>query len=140
MMYNRYIPQSDGSFRRSQIPDAAPEPSRQPQQRESPRPREPECQPESGHKEEPPVKKNQPSAHMRQPRSNYQSSPPPRQQRSPQRTEKKDFGIGNFLRQLLPNDFDTEDLLIVLLLLLMSGDCREDQNTALLTLAIYLFM
>ena len=48
--------------------------------------------------------------------------------------------VGNFLRQLLPKGFDTEDLLIVLLLLLMSGDCREDQNTALLTLALYLFM
>lgn len=48
--------------------------------------------------------------------------------------------VGSFLRQLLPRDFDTGDLLIVLLLLLMSGDCAEDQNTALLTLAIYLFM
>jgi len=28
----------------------------------------------------------------------------------------------------------------VLLLLLMAGDCAEDQNTALLTLALYLFM
>ena len=27
-----------------------------------------------------------------------------------------------------------------LLLLLMAGDCPEDQNTALLTLAIYLFL
>ena len=35
---------------------------------------------------------------------------------------------------------DTGDLLIVLLLLLMAGDCPEDQNTALLTLAIYLFL
>ncbi len=48
--------------------------------------------------------------------------------------------IGGFLKQLLPKDFDTSDLLIVLLLLLMGGDCPEDQNTALLTLAIYLFM
>ena len=31
-------------------------------------------------------------------------------------------------------------LVIVLLLLLMSGDCQEDQNTALLTLALYLFL
>lgn len=44
------------------------------------------------------------------------------------------------MRQLLPQNFDTEDLLIVLLFLLMSGDCAEDQNTALLTLAIYLFL
>ena len=45
-----------------------------------------------------------------------------------------------FLRHLLPRDFDTGDLLVVILLLLMSGDCQEDQNTALLTLALYLFM
>ncbi len=45
-----------------------------------------------------------------------------------------------FLKQLLPKDFDTGDLMVVLLLLLMSGDCADDQNTALLTLALYLFM
>ena len=50
------------------------------------------------------------------------------------------MGISGFLKQLLPKNFDTEDLLIILLLLLMSGDCQEDQNTALLTLGIYLFM
>jgi hypothetical protein len=47
--------------------------------------------------------------------------------------------VDGFLRQLLPKDFDTGDLMVVLLLLLMAGDCPEDQNTALLTLAIYLF-
>lgn len=30
--------------------------------------------------------------------------------------------------------------MIVLLLLLMAGDCAEDRNTALLTLALYFFM
>jgi len=29
---------------------------------------------------------------------------------------------------------------VILLLLLMAGDCEEDQNTALLTLALYLFI
>ena len=48
--------------------------------------------------------------------------------------------MGSFLRQLLPKDFDTSDLIVVLLLLLMAGDCPEDQNTALLTLAIYRFL
>jgi hypothetical protein len=48
----------------------------------------------------------------------------------------------SFCRALpvMPKDFGTEDLLIVLLLLLMAGDCPEDQNTALLTLALYLFL
>ncbi len=48
--------------------------------------------------------------------------------------------MGSFLKNLLPKDFDTEDLMIVLLLLLMAGDCQEDQNSALLTLVLYLFL
>lgn len=47
---------------------------------------------------------------------------------------------GGFLQQLLPRDLDTGDLLIIVLLLLMAGDCQEDRNTALLTLALYLFL
>lgn len=48
--------------------------------------------------------------------------------------------VPGFLRNLLPKEFDTGDLIVVLLLLLMAGDCQEDQNTALLTLALYFFM
>ena len=48
--------------------------------------------------------------------------------------------VPSFLRQLLPKEFDTGDLLIVLLLLLMAGDCEEEHNHALLTLALYFFM
>ena len=48
--------------------------------------------------------------------------------------------ISGFLRQLLPKDFDTGDLIVVLLLLLMAGDKPEDRNTALLTLALYCFL
>ena len=44
------------------------------------------------------------------------------------------------MKQLLPRDFDTGDLLIVLLLLLMAGDNPDDRNTALLTLALYCFL
>ena len=49
-------------------------------------------------------------------------------------------GVPGFLRNLLPKNFDTGDLIVVLLLLLMAGDCKEEQNTALLTLALYFFM
>ncbi len=49
-------------------------------------------------------------------------------------------GMGSFLKQLLPKNFDTGDLLIVLLVLLLAGDQEQDQNHALLTLAIYLFL
>lgn len=50
------------------------------------------------------------------------------------------IGLGSFFRQLLPAGFDTEDLLVVLLLLLMSPDQGEDPGWALLTLALYLFL
>lgn len=83
-MYNRYTPQSDGSFRRDAVP---------------------------------------------------QSSAP-----VPAKHTGSGLGVGAFFRQLLPRDFDMEDLLIVVLLLLMSEERQEDQNFALLTLALYLFM
>lgn len=92
----------------------------------------PKPSPEEEWHEEPPCQKGQPCAHARQPRPYFP------QQSRPQ--QPKDTGIFSFLRQLLPKNLDTEDLLIILLLLLMSGDCAEDQNTALLTLAIYLFL
>lgn len=46
----------------------------------------------------------------------------------------------SFLKQLLPKDFDTGDLLVVLLLLLIAGDCQEEKTNAFLTLALYFFM
>ena len=53
------------------------------------------------------------------------------------------MGNGNlsaFFRQFLPGNFETGDLIVVLLLLLMAGDCQENQNNALLTLALYFLM
>ena len=133
-MYNRYIPQPDGSYRRNRMQDASsnPPPRSEPRQEESRKPEPPreECSPEP---ERPPCQIQQPCAHMRPPCR--QPSPPPRQKQTSQ-----GLGVGSFLRQLLPKDFCTEDLLIVLLLLLMAGDCQEDQKSALLTLALYLFM
>lgn len=98
-MYNRYIPQPDGSYRRSPAPDA-------------PRPPAPSPGPPPG------------------PEGLFPSPPGPG----------GPLGIGSFFRQLLPANFDTEDLLIVLLLLLMSPDQGEDPGWALLTLALYLFL
>ena len=63
-----------------------------------------------------------------------------RQHRRPMPPKREDTSVTGFLRKLLPKEFDTGDLMIVLLLLLMAGDCNEDQNTALLTLALYFFM
>lgn len=63
------------------------------------------------------------------------SKPPPSRESRPEPGP----GIGAFLKNLLPRDFDAEDMLVVLLLLLM---CREEQddNSPLLTLALYLFL
>lgn len=52
----------------------------------------------------------------------------------------KEGPVGSFLRQLLPKSFDTGDLFIVLLLLLMAGDSEEGRSNALLTLALYFIM
>ena len=45
-----------------------------------------------------------------------------------------------FLQQLLPRDFDTGDLIVIVLLLLIAGDCEQERSNALLTLALYLIM
>ena len=44
------------------------------------------------------------------------------------------------MHQLLPKDFDTGDLIVILLLLLMAGDSAEDRNNAILTIALYFLM
>lgn len=95
-MYNRYIPQSDGSYRRNTIPEQ--------------RPSRPSAPPPPS---TPPV--------------------PPSPQFQPPASE----SITGFLRQLLPKGFDTGDLIIVLLLLLMAGDNPESRSNALMTLALY---
>lgn len=126
-MYNRYVPQPDGSYRRNQMPDGFNPPQRPPQRRPSPPPQAPPPEPERCDEPACPKQNCANSSHRLhgpQPRYNPQNDP----------------GIGSFLKQLLPQNLGTEDLLIVLLLLLMSGDCAEDRNTALLTLAIYLFL
>lgn len=99
-MYNRYIPQSDGSYSRKSVQNQKPIPQKHPPQQPASPPPEP--------------------------------APIPRQATSQ--------GINGFLRQILPKEFDTGDLLIVLLLLLMAGDCEEEKHNALLTLALYFFM
>lgn len=119
-MYNRYIPQSDGTYQRRRLPDQAPRPSAPPV---PPQPEIPQTPPPSPAQEPP-----------------RRYAPPPRPRPRSSREQERSGSVTGFLKQLLPRDFDTGDLMVVLLLLLMSGDCAEDQNTALLTLALYLFM
>ena len=109
-MYNRYIPQSDGSFRKSRVQEQRKESNMQSQ---NPVRQTASCQQEQ-HQPNPPLK------------STWNTG--------------NNSSVEGFLRQLLPKNFDTGDLLVILLLLLMAGDGKESQNTALLTLALYLFM
>ncbi len=111
-MYNRYIPQPDGSHRRRPVPDPCQQPAKPPA---------PPCPPPPEPETPPPSKPERP--------------PIPRRQ-----THRKESSVDGFLRQLLPKDFDTGDLIVVLLLLLMAGDCEEDRNNAILTIALYFLM
>ena len=94
-MYNRYIPQPDGSFRRNAVP-------------------------------EPKVPESRSRSHVSSIRKVEPHSPSP-----------EHFG---FFKRLLPGNFDSSDWIIVLLLLLMSGDKPEDRSHMLMTLALYLMM
>lgn len=110
-MYNRYIPQSDGSFRRSQVNDGGASRS--------------------------PGNQRQPQAGQNAPPSPPPQAPAPVHQGSP-----GDMGMGNmggFLKGLLPQSFDTEDMIIILLLLLF-GNSGKDTNATFLTLILYLFL
>lgn len=108
-MYNRYIPQPDGSYRRNPMQEPRPNPQRQPPNQQRPAP-------------PPPPQPTPPQ--------------PPQQLPCPPQPEQ----ITGFLRQLLPKGFDTGDLIIVLLLLLIAGDNPESRSNALLTLALYFIL
>ncbi len=103
-MYNRYIPQSDGSYRKSTIPQNTTQ---------------------SG------TKGYESSAQCQQEPVRDKPCLPP----SRQNTRSSDF-----FRQLLPKNIDTGDLLVLVLLLLIAGDCQDNKNTALLTLLLYLIL
>lgn len=122
-MYNRYIPQPDGSYqkKRMQEPRRPEPPKRRPV---SEKPKQENCSP---------------------PIPIQDSCPPPKMPERPRsscnrQTQNRPDSITGFFKQLLPKDMDTADLLIIILLLLMAGDCEEDKNNALLTLALYFLM
>ena len=135
-MYNRYVPQHDGSFRRNSVPDPPSQPRREPQrpgpQKNEPRP-QPACDPPPKQESNRPL----PPAPRPGPCRGRQCPPVSRRESC---AEQRNDSVGSFFKSLLPKDFDTGDLLVVLLLLLMAGDCKEDQNSALLTLVLYLYL
>lgn len=101
-MYNRYIPQEDGTYRRNRVSTPV-------DQKETGKLHNIESFHASGVPQELPCTEQPVSA-------------------------------GSFLKKLLPKNLDTGDLLVIVLLLLMAGDCKEEKNSALLTLALYLFL
>ena len=105
-MYNRYIPQNDGTYRRN------------------------------------PVQQNNQQKKAEQHHQGHTPPPPYPQPCQPEITEpcRHNESAGGFLKGLLPKNLDTGDLLIIILLLLLAGDNEKDKNSALLTLALYLFM
>lgn len=114
-MYNRYVPQPDGSYRRNRM-----------QEPQRPVP--------------PPPQQTGPTAYTNRNSEPADAPPDNRTNRQTQRKRTVPTSAGSFLRQLLPGNLDTEDLLIVILMLLMAGDCEEERSNALLTLALYLFL
>lgn len=112
-MYNRYIPQSDGSYQKNRIPE-----------------------PQSGNN----PSHTKPKIETRPPAVENDCINPEQQSGKPNFSQSKPGGIIGFFKQLLPKDIDTADLLIILLLLLMASDSEENRSNALLTLALYFFM
>jgi len=124
-MYNRYVPQPDGSYKRKTVPERivpqapkAVKPIETPQKEELPQSYQ--------------AQNSAPIVPERTKRRESCKSRP--SQRIPEKS------AGSFLKDLLPKDLDTGDLLVILLLLLISSDGSDDQGSALLTLALYLFM
>lgn len=124
-MYNHYIPQSDGSFRRHSIPENNRRQQRpaQSQQPTSPPP--------------PPPQKEEPKAEHKPEQAQCQQQPPHHEEKHEPRREE---GIFSFLRRLLPRDLDSFDLIIIALLLLLSGEDCEEDTASLLTLALYFLL
>lgn len=119
-MYNRYVPQPDGSYRRNRIQDP---------QRAVPPPAQQTMPPEAYGNS--PIA--QASANTVQ---HFSGIRQPQRRNSPPAS----ISAGSFFRRLLPGNLETEDLLVVVLLLLMAGDCEEERSNALLTLALYLLL
>ena len=116
-MYNRYIPNPDGSHARKPVPQQSP-------RTQNPMPSAPDRIPEA-------------HASCSEPENNHPREQHPAPSPAPSHSPQPAMG---FPRNLLPKEFDTGDLLVVLLLLLMAADREEEKPNALLTLALYFFM
>lgn len=120
-MYNHYIPQSDGSYRRSSVPEHG---KRQQMSRPIPSiPRSPAPVASAPPEPVPPPAAPSP-AHTAPP------APAP-----------EGGGIWSFLKGLLPRQIDTDDLLIILLIFLMNREEADSGGLSpMLTLALYFLL
>ena len=109
-MYNRYVPQGDGSFQRSTVPEPP---------RPVPPPEKPVPPPSMAAPYQPEV-----------PAGSCREEPP-----GPESSEAR-----RFLARLLPRNMDTGDLLMLLILLLLLNDGSSEAPPALLTLALYFLL
>ena len=100
-MYNRYVPQADGSFLKTRLQE--------------------------------PIEDSGPDVRLPEPPVMSPSGDAGSHPRYPGK-------IGDFFRNLLPHGLDTEDLIVILLLLLLGQDGGKNGNRALLTLGAYLFL
>lgn len=118
--YNHYTPQSDGSYRRSTVPDA----------RHHRPPGGPSVIPSQPGPEGQPVPPPPPPP----PQIPANLVPPPGKSEATQ-------SIGAFLRGLLPRQIDAADLLVISLLLLMNREeAGEEGLSPLLTIALYFLL
>ena len=119
-MYNRYIPQGDGTYQRRRVQEIG----------DAKKPPAP-----------PPDRDDRPGPMPSVPRPEPPESPPP--QAKPPRPDKppeSPVSAMGFLEKLMPKNMDTGDLLVLLILLLLLQDGNEDATPALLTLALFFML
>lgn len=125
-MYNHYIPQSDGSYRRSTMPEGSRKQPSRPQQ--NPHQQKPSAPPPPPPAREPP--------RQEEPECKPQPETSPQVPCTPARND----SILSFLRGLLPREIDATDLLVILILLLMNKEDDCDGLSPMLTIALYFLL
>lgn len=120
---NHYTPQSDGSYRRSTVP----EPERR--RNRPPYPSRPAPPPEPPKPVPPPAPPPPPPSPPPCPEPSQSPCPPSESQ-----------SILSFLRGLLPRELDAADLLVISLLLLMNREEGDQGMSPMLTIALYFLL
>ena len=123
-MYSRYTPDGSGGFARQQVPEA----SDLWQQGRPPPPPEPPPESNPGL---PPERQHPPEAPQR---------PPVRKRQSPGPPPGSLPDLGGLLTRLLPRGVDTEDLLVLAVLLLSLKQEGADPIQLLIAVGIYLWL